>query len=647
MTVDTLGLPLVDRPYAGTRAYGPGDAHQFFGRATEAVDVAETWRSRRVTVLTGPSGSGLTSLLAAGVLPRLARDGADVLPVARITSDASGRVVPLLAPAGRNPFVSALVHAWSRPGARAEPPEASGGLITELFHRRAGSGDRVLAAVDQVEGIFADPVLRGRHLDGLIAELSTALREHPRLHLLLVVRDAHWSALRPYAERLSPDEPATVRLRPLTLPAALEAVRRPLENTDREFAPGAAEHLLEELVSVSDGQHGDRIAPTLLQVCCARIWSRVPADVRSIAAEHIDVYASVDRSLTDFVAGVLSETAAEHRRGVDELRSWLQRARLAGGLSGAQADESVLRVLENRRLLRSEEGPDGIRYVLQHPRLAAPIGRVPSTFTAGDYLRSAELALAAGELDLAGKHVTEALTSAPADDRRLRADAERLQGDIAAERGRSEAAEDHYLSAAALLEALQDTEAVGLLLAAIGRLQLARGLGGPAFDKLRAAADRLPGDPHVNVSLARALWSMGQRQAAVSVLTGLLSANENVPDALRTRGEFLADLGEAQRALRDLDRVGRNLRPLARAARALALATLADWEHSRDEVNTALAEAPENGQVLLYAARVAELGGDPETAAERAGRALEVTEPPLSGHQRDEAFRLLDRIRAR
>ncbi len=650
MTVDALGLSPADRPFAGTRAYGPGNAHQFFGRAREAEEVASLWLTRRVTVLTGPSGAGLTSLLRAGVLPRIGREQADVLPVGRVAAD--GHAVPFLAPAGRNPLVSALCHSWSAPGDRTEPAE-SGRLITEFFGRREDAGLPLLAAIDQVEEVFAEPASRRRHLDGLVEELLQALHDHPRARLLLVVRDSHLPALGRYAERLTAGQPTVTRIGFLAPEASLEAVRRPLETTDREFASGAAESLVDELSAGPDDPYTGEglVAPTLLQVCCDRIWSLVPADVRSITAEHVKVYADVDRSLTDFVTRVLGETAAEYRVGVGDLLSWLQRTftRAAAADSAAPAagiGEKVLQALEDRHLLRSEPGPGGVRYILHHPRLAAPIGRVPSSFTPGDYLRSAELALAAGELDLAGKHVSEALVAAAGADRRLRADAERLRGDIAAERGRSDTAEDHYLSAAALLEALQDTEAVGLLLAAIGRLQFARGQRENAFEKLRAAADRLPSDPGVNVSLARVLWSMGQRQAAVSVLTGLLSTNENVPDALRTRGEFLADLGEAQRALRDLDRVRRNPRPLARAARALALATLDDWDHARDEIDAALAEAPENGQVLLYAARVAELGGDRATAAARAGHALSVDAPPLPGHQRDEASRLANQTRS-
>jgi len=58
------------------------------------------------------------------------------------------------------------------------------------------------------------------------------------------------------------------------------------------------------------------------------------------------------------------------------------------------------------------------------------------------------------------------------------------------------------------------------------------------------------------------------------------------------------------------------------------------------ESEAALAEAPRNGPVLLYAARTAELGGDRTAAAELAERAINATDPPLPLHQHDEALKL-------
>lgn len=657
MTVDALGLAFRDRPFAGPRPFGPADAERFFGRSEEATEVAGLWQAQRITILTGPSGAGLTSLLSASVIPLLRREDVEVLPVGRVTTGSAATVIPFVAPAGRNALAAALLSSWSSDDYSS--PAEQGRTISAFLHGR--SGVPLLAAIDQAESLFTASALYERHVIDLISGLAEALRDHPRLHLLLAVRDAYRSEIQSYIEQLGVGESANVRIGFLTPRAALDAVRRPLETTDREFAPAAAEYVVDELglpPSPDGAPTGEGlIAPTLLQVCCDRIWSRVPTDVRSITVDHIRAYAGVDRSLRDFVTRVLGETAAQYRIDVNVLRTWLQRTFAGRGKVGhsvstgaaqaANIDENALRTLENRHLLRSESGPGGIWYGLYHERLSQPLDQVPGAFTAPDYLRSAELAFAAGELDLADKHVAEAMAAAMGEDRRLRADAERLLGDIAAERGRSETAENHYLSAATLLESLQDAQAVGLLLATVGRLQLVRGLRQKAFDQLRAAADRLPTDPDVNILLAQALWSMGQRQAAVGILTGLLAANEDAPDALRTRGEFLADLGEAQRALHDLDRVRLNPRPVSRAARALALATLDDGDHANNEIAAALAEAPDNGQVLLYAARVAELGGDHVTAAEWAERALRAAMPALLRHQRDEAARLLDQIRAR
>jgi hypothetical protein len=47
--------------------------------------------------------------------------------------------------------------------------------------------------------------------------------------------------------------------------------------------------------------------------------------------------------------------------------------------------------------------------------------------------------------------------------------------------------------------------------------------------------------------------------------------------------------------------------------------------------------------VLLYAARVAALSGDPAVAADLARRAIAAEDPRLPPHQRETAFKLLNR----
>ncbi|MDX3657354.1 hypothetical protein PV646_08560 [Streptomyces sp. ID05-26A] len=58
-------------PYLGLTAFGIGDADRYFGRNELAADITARIRRQRVVGVFGPSGSGKSSLLHAGVLPAL------------------------------------------------------------------------------------------------------------------------------------------------------------------------------------------------------------------------------------------------------------------------------------------------------------------------------------------------------------------------------------------------------------------------------------------------------------------------------------------------------------------------------------------------------------------------------------------------
>ena len=150
----------------------------------------------------------------------------------------------------------------------------------------------------------------------------------------------------------------------------------------------------------------------------------------------------------------------------------------------------------------------------------------------------------------------------------------------------------------------------------------------------------MPADPIMQTDLGLALWELGDGQAAVAVLTKVLGVDGGNPVALRARGEILADLGEAPAAMLDLDRVTLKERPATQAARGLALAELGDRSGAYREIEDALADAPRNGPVLLYAARARALGGDELAAEELARRAADATDPVLPPHHREVALRI-------
>ncbi|HEX3962359.1 MAG TPA: hypothetical protein VHZ03_37985 [Trebonia sp.] len=74
------------------------------------------------------------------------------------------------------------------------------------------------------------------------------------------------------------------------------------------------------------------------------------------------------------------------------------------------------------------------------------------------------------------------------------------------------------------------------------------------------------------------------------------------------------------------------------AAHGLALARLGDYSGATEEIHAAMEIAPRHGRVLLYAARASALSGDMVSALERAGQALDATDPPLSPSHREVAM---------
>src|SRR5262245_45973882 len=68
-----------DNPWPGLEPFTEAASEYFRGRSNEVAELLERVRANTLTVLLGRSGLGKTSLLQAGLFPRLRRDG--FLPV--------------------------------------------------------------------------------------------------------------------------------------------------------------------------------------------------------------------------------------------------------------------------------------------------------------------------------------------------------------------------------------------------------------------------------------------------------------------------------------------------------------------------------------------------------------------------------------
>jgi tetratricopeptide (TPR) repeat protein len=596
-------------PYLGLSYYESDDHDRFFGREQESQEVRALWMSNRLVILYGRSGVGKTSLVRAGVIPSIMVHDADVLPVGRVSHSSA---FPTATVPHHNPYTFALLSAWSK---AASPTSLAGVTVAAFLLARPEITDRydttlpLLAAIDQFEELFSDLPHRRAYREEFVTQLAEAVEALPRLRLLISVREEFVARLLPYETMLVRHGRARFQVRSLRPEAALEAVTRPLKRTRRSFAPGVAERLVDDLrtttITNSLGEIrevvADTVEPAHLQVVCSALWEALPERVRTISFQHLQDHGNIDRALADFCTRAVAEVATQHGVPESDLWDWLTRVFITDlGTRGTVYEgisttgglpNSVARELEERHILRAEERAGSRWYELLHDRLIDPIRRGNRPWATVEalthpspavYLRTAESALADGDLTLAEKYADDAIRfGGEFADLRTRAEAGSFLGSIAAQQGRIEEAEDRYRGAAALFDSVGDQTAVGRVQAALGRFLLDRRRFGVAVGELQAASTRLAGDVDLRVDLASAYWHAGQHQAATAVLGAALTISPAHVDALVLRGRISAEAGDPESALEDLVNAAR-LRPSV----AQEPAVLDAQERARDRLDT-------------------------------------------------------------
>ncbi|HEX6331540.1 MAG TPA: BTAD domain-containing putative transcriptional regulator, partial [Actinomycetota bacterium] len=233
-TGPAVGSIAARNPYKGLRPFAEEDAADFFGRSSLEDQVLDSLREgARLVALVGPSGSGKSSVVAAGVVPKL-RDGA--LP------GSERWVIATMAP-GPDPLrelEAAVARAASRPqGMDGLLGGADGGSGLRVLPEHG----RVVVVIDQFEEVFtvtSEP-RRARFLDALartIAEPQTGLS------VVLTLRADFYGSPLLHSEFARVFTPAVMNVLPMTEPELAEAVRGPADRVGVEVEPALAAQLI-------------------------------------------------------------------------------------------------------------------------------------------------------------------------------------------------------------------------------------------------------------------------------------------------------------------------------------------------------------------------------------------------------------------
>ncbi|MFQ5544002.1 MAG: hypothetical protein ACE5FY_06580 [Nitrospiria bacterium] len=334
-------------PYVGHRPFSSSESGLFFGREDEAHALLALLLENQTLVLHGPSGVGKTSLLNAGLIPLLEKNGFEILKEKR--------------------------HPEIHP-----------------INRTENAGFRV-AIFDRFDTFFSSSSKRFKEREEFFRQLKKALEEDIQLRVVFVLRESHLAQLTSYAHFLPNRLETRFYLGPLRNKTALASVTRPLADTRRTFEKGVAENLVNTLSEMQTAENFGKINTSedvviesvLLQVVCKHLWDNLPYDVEQITQNHIQTFGDVNRALCLFYEKLIKQTTERSGAKEESVRRCFDQAFIThsktremvykGETETGGIPNEAMDFLVEGHLVRREERAESTWYILIHDLLVKPI----------------------------------------------------------------------------------------------------------------------------------------------------------------------------------------------------------------------------------------------------------------------------------
>jgi len=383
-------------PYVGPRAFQTGE--KLYGRDREARELLDLLIAERIVLLHSPSGAGKSSLVQAGLIPRLNEDGFNILPVVRVNQEPPAALVK-----GDhfNRYIFSILLSLEEalPDDRRTPAEDLASISLDAYlgeydkkiqDSREPAYDSMVLIIDQFEEVLTqDSTDRDAKL-AFFTQLGSVLRERSRW-ALFVMREDYLPALDPFTRPIPTRLANTYRLDFLVVDAARQAIHQPAHGVGVHFSLPAVSKLINDLrlvqVQQPDGSMdvvpGPYVEPVQLQVVCSNLWSHLPEGIEQISEEDISKIGNVDQSLAEYyaerVSGIAAKTGARERG----IREWFEhqlitetgirgQVLMGKGESEGLANDAI-HLLENSHLIRAEKRLGATWFELAHDRLIQPV----------------------------------------------------------------------------------------------------------------------------------------------------------------------------------------------------------------------------------------------------------------------------------
>jgi WD40 repeat protein len=235
---------MVPNPYKGLRPFGEGDAEDFFGREELTRQLVHRLGQTRFLAVIGPSGSGKSSVVRAGLLPALRRGA--------LPGSSEWRIAEMLP--GAHPLEeleAALLRVAANPPASLieQLQEDERGLLRAAKRILPPGDTELLLLIDQFEELFtlvADEGIRTHFLESLEAAVTDP---NGRLRVVVTLRADFYDRpllYRGFAELLRSRVEVVVPLSPDELERAIAG---PAKRVDVRLEPGLVAQMLADVAN--------------------------------------------------------------------------------------------------------------------------------------------------------------------------------------------------------------------------------------------------------------------------------------------------------------------------------------------------------------------------------------------------------------
>jgi len=359
---------LTGSPYNSYRAFAFAEAGRFHGRENAIQSVVDRLACPEprcsLTVLDGDTGAGKTSLLHAGIAPRLISAGHLAVLV---------NVSPPPEPLDLTIKRALLPELDETPGWKGAPLHRFLQAVVAVLP----PGRHVFLLLDQFEAFFQHPQPESQPF---LTELSRSLEDvNARDHWLLCIRSSARSRLFHLTDWISPGYlENSVALPLLTREEARQAMRGPADDRKIPIADPLIDALLQDL----DPRAQDAINSTHLQIVCQALFEKAGAKPEGFALADYDALGRADRLLQNHLQRFVDQAFDDPARKEQVWQLLAAVMETPGGAGRQQIDEKIkplkfseetvtarLKTLVDHRVLIQQAH----RYLLAGAILEAPI----------------------------------------------------------------------------------------------------------------------------------------------------------------------------------------------------------------------------------------------------------------------------------